>query len=791
MAKTYYYCDGGVCGSRQVTLTDVTGCYLDSSSGTQGTGDYVEIWKQRIRFSLDSALPAGVDLTVYYTLYQTTDTTWNGGSNHYEMLMPHSAVIFGGTSYTDVTFECYVIQEADMSPAGGIEVYTETNDSETLSTQPVFPDCCLEPTGTTCVLAITGYTVTNCAIRGDSTGSIEVCVSGNSGNAELYVNGEVYVSGYDGACQTVTGLTAGDYTIAIRDSSLCVAQDTYTVLDGEFRTKDFNVIEPKSLTATENPIILSLGTGVNSASPAYGKSTFEVTGTINDGDSITITLEYPQSYTAVFTAKYFPNRDDYFLASTLKNSVGASVGTNTTSEIAKSIEECFQKDVILSRLYDFRASGNYVYATSREYNDKLNLTTGSTVTTTGNITCTETVVGVTQYDGQLSQNYSLYCDILVNESVEYGDVASIDTFNKVASIELPFNSSNLHFFDVAPILKNFVTTKKIDFTFTGHTTFSKMICSYYLEYGEKYPLIQNETTKKSRVKGTSSQLFCINSSLDWTEVNDMSAYVGSASTSPSGYTTGVKFLTDAPYTKYVNRDSSEFSFFIVPADYGKTLTVVGDLYFYDGSVVTGETLITISGITFGGVYGVATGYRELKLNTYEVLTGGTTRKVRRVDFAVYQSDSANTLTYTETRSYRYEIDEMPRRYGVSFLNSKGTWDIFDFSGEIVNDIDFTNERMEVPRDVNAGGNSPMGFQSNKVYDTKVTRKIAANSGWIDEEHFNWLIQLLSSNVIYSYTEDEQPFLLVDSVNYQKSSNDDLYNIDVTFIETLHINNISV
>ena len=108
MAKTYYYCDGGVCGSRQVTLTDETGCYLHSSSGTQGTGDYVEIWKQRIRFSLDSALPAGVDLTVYYTLYQTTDTTWNGGNSHYEMLMPHSAVISGGTTYTDVTFECYV-----------------------------------------------------------------------------------------------------------------------------------------------------------------------------------------------------------------------------------------------------------------------------------------------------------------------------------------------------------------------------------------------------------------------------------------------------------------------------------------------------------------------------------------------------------------------------------------------------------------------------------------------------------------------------------------------------------
>lgn len=786
MAEVYQYCTiADECVNVSVNMSIYASCnfYYKSPQYPEPDEEYVEVWQETIRFTLSA--PTTVPLRVYYNIWHVQDWAWSG---YIEEWLPWYVDIPSGVTTYDYTYDCQVIRWMDMSPGGGWGFENDYYSNPVLQPQPAVPDCCIY-SPPECSLDIYSGTTVNPIILGEATGSITIYVSGATGTSVTYkINGTTITTSGAATGYTFTGLTSGAYTVLAEEGE-CQSQEAYDILDGEFRTKAFGVVEPK-FAATENPIILSLATGVNSLTPAYGKSTFEVTGTINDGDSITITLEYPQSYVAVFTAKYFPNRDDYFMASTLKNSVGTSVGTNTTSEIAKSIEECFQKDVILSRLYDFRASGDYVYATAKEYNDNLNLNI-STVAITGNITCTETVTGITQYDGQLSQNYSLYADILVNTAVEYGEVASIDTFKKVAQIELPFNSQNIHFFDVAPILKNFVSTRKIDYTFTGHTTFPMMICSYYLEYGEKYPLIQNETTKKSRVKGTSSQLFCINSSLDWTEVNDMSAYVGSASTSPSGYTTDVKFLTDAPYTKYVNRDSSEFSFFIVPADYGKTLTVVGDLYFYDGSVLTGQTLITISGITFGGVYGVATGYRELKLNTYEVLTGGTTRKVRRVDFAVYQSDSANTLTYTETRSYRYEIDEMPRRYGVSFLNSKGTWDIFDFNGEIVNDVNFTNEKMEVAREISVGGDSPKGFMSNKVYGTKVTRKIAANSGWLDEEHFNWLINLLGSNVIYCYTEEEQPFLLVDSVNYQKSSNDDLYNIDVTFIETLHINNISV
>jgi hypothetical protein len=125
------------------------------------------------------------------------------------------------------------------------------------------------------------------------------------------------------------------------------------------------------------------------------------------------------------------------------------------------------------------------------------------------------------------------------------------------------------------------------------------------------------------------------------------------------------------------------------------------------------------------------------------------------------------------------------------MNKFGTYDIFDFSGEIIDTVNHSNQRMEVPREVGLQGNSPQGFEANSVYGTAVLRRHECNTGWIDEEHFDWLIELLSSNKIYNYTDDAQPFLIVESVNYKKSSNDDLYQIDVVFQETLQENNVKV
>ena len=785
-------------------------------------------------------------------------------------------------------------------PEGGTIHLQWWYDDYKMQGQQVVPQCAPPPPACTLGWDIGNPTVViDVTIRGDDDGSIQVYWTGSTGTTTCYINGTS--DGTEaGNTHTYTGLQAGYYNLRIEEGQCFAQEENVQVLDGEFRTGAFNVNLPADLCAVENPIILNLKTAQASAAPQPSKGDIDVDGVVSDGDSLTFTFTYPQAYTAVFYAKNFPNRDNYFLASVLKDAQGVSVGANTAAEIATSILEVLEKDSVISRLYYLRVSSNIVYLQAKENNTLLDINTVITENSL-HLDVTSNQQGVSAFDGQLSQDYSLYANILVNTDVQYGEDPAIDTFNKASQLVLPFNpNTNNHKFDLSEVLKNFVSTPKIDFALTGYTTISKMLAGYRVDYGEQYPLVPNSSTKKSRSKGTTDTQYVLNSALPWEDENDMTDYLGhrlhnvranfsgyvlAATPSPtevrigittylwdvaetgttdikfrytetvqapdydSGWVTGtthdvtgvnfygtgriyisgqtegvtfqysrswyalqyygnsaigaanpdpniqheVKFLTNSPNPKFVQRDSSEFLYLPLSKNYGKDLKIIADLYFYDGSELLAQDLYTVAtgGTNYGGIFCFAAGYNELNLAQYETYSGGT-RKIRRVDFALYQYDVTNgDYLLSEEKSYRYEIDEQPRRYGVAFLNKLGTYDIFDFAGEIVNSVTHSNESYEVPRALNLQGASPYGFQANTVYNTKVTKTIAANTGWIDLEHFNWLLELLESNRCYNYTQTDQSFLVVKSVGYSESSNDDLYQIDVTFVETLYQNNISV
>lgn len=255
----------------------------------------------------------------------------------------------------------------------------------------------------------------------------------------------------------------------------------------------------------------------------------------------------------------------------------------------------------------------------------------------------------------------------------------------------------------------------------------------------------------------------------------------------------VKFLTNSPEVKSIQRESQEYLGFILQSEYNAELDVRGDLYFYDGSTVTGETFFTIqsaTGNSAGGVMLLNLSYNKLGLESYEQ-SGSVNRKIKRADFAVYQTDSNGTYKYTENKSFRFEIEDRPRKYGIVFQNTLGSWDSFDFVGIVEQTIDRDYDTYTLPINFNKDGSTSQGFKSTAVYNTKITKEITVNSGWIDEEHFDWLRELMSSNEIYSYTTDDQNYLILDKFKYNKSSLDDLFEIEATFIATIYENNVSV
>ena len=758
---TYNYCDGVTEESTTVSVW-ITGITRnDYNDGNQHTD-----FQQRIVVSADTVLTENMDVNL--ALYLRQDAS-SGGFDWYNA-SNQSYTIFAGEDHRILSL---IPIELYTNFGGGL--YQSDQFSYILTTQWQTVNCAPPPAE--CTLEITGTTNTNPTFQGGSDGSIVVYVSGSTGTTNYSIN-----NGTPQVSNTFSGLAAGFYDVEAVEG-VCFDTSGVTLQDGEFRTGDFNVSEPNEFLAAENPIITTLETAINSAAPEQAVTTFTFDSNVEDNYSVRFNLTSPTAYDVTFYAKDFPNKDSYFVTPTLRDRAGTDIGINTIPEVAESFAEAVQKDINLRRWYFIDVSTNVVTMTSKEEASSVTLTTSNVeildetgaAATTG-ITLANTQAGVDAYQGSLVDKYSLYTDVYVGDgNLEYGDDLSGGTYNNYTDLELPFSQDNQHQFDVSEILKTFVYTPKIDYNFTGFTRISTMLRPFLIKYGEKYPLVANENTKKKRSKGETGYKWVINSALQWEDANDMGAYF-----------TGGTFLTNSPNPLDIQRQQTNFLYFVLPKDVGTTLTLEGDIDYYDGTSQTGITFINIAtGTTnVGGVYILNVSYDTLGLEAYEA-SGNT--KVKRCTFAIY---SGGTIA-SEERTYRFEIDEQPRKFGISFLNKLGGFDTFDFVGVVENSINRDNKNYTIPRDLRSDGSSPEGFKNFATYDTKVTKTITVNSGWIDEDHFDWLIELMHSNTIYSYSEPNQNYLNVSGYKYTKSSLDDLYELEVTLVHTIFENTISV
>lgn len=667
----------------------------------------------------------------------------------------------------------------------GSSTYTRQT-LETITVKPQSPtvSCAPDPPG--CAIEITGYTTNAPTERGEDDGSLSIGLSGMTGSTITWTIDGDPISDTDPHI-TVTGLTAGTYSMNAVEGP-CSDSQSIVVSDGEFRTGDFTVISPQDqgyTVATENPVLVNIATAVNSYSPQYSISQFTCSGDISNV-YVQFDLTFPYIYSATFQSKGFPDRPSYFLESILTDDVGVPIGTNSAEEIMTSFAETLQKDTIINRLFYIYNSGNTVTLSAKEYNEQYDLSSDNVTITGSNLSIANIQSGVAQYDGQLSANYSVYCELFVDETSEFGVTESEETYLRAAELELPYQSDNLHQFDMSPVLKNFVSSPKIDFSFTGSTFMGDMLASYYVKYGERYPLIPNSNTKKKRYKGTTDFGWCINSALNFEDANDMGSYIPDA-----GETSGVTFLNTAENTKYAHRDGKEFLNIVFRQAYPYPLAVFVDINMYDGTVHEDVKLydITTSGSTnnFGGVAIMSVAYDCTCISDYE--TGGA--KIRSVDAQVrYTKDGVNWLPYSEVKTMRYELDEQPSNFNVTFLNKLGTYETYSFVGERVNESEITRENYQRPFELNTDGSANLGFQYNSTYDTDYTKVFILNTGIIDLDTYEFLQGLLNSTRIYHYDDVHQTYLNILDQTSTRSTNTNEYSIQIVVQETINENNVS-
>jgi len=738
--------------------------------------------------SLSGAVGANlwVDLKIIYydqdylVLHNVVKSAVGAPSGPYNYI--DSAIIDLGETIEEFPVNCRFTTAINIDGYGdGTITYRELS-SVVLLTQDWEPTCDTPPPA--CELDITGYTATSPSQRGIDDGSIDVSVSGMTGTTiGWYIDGVIDTGQTEYNC-SFTGLTAGDYWIKATEGP-CLDQVEITVPQGDFRTGDFTVTSPSTtgaIVAVENPVMINISTDINSIQPLYSINTFSIDDTISDV-VIQFELTFPYVYSAVFYSKGFPDRNNYFLESVLTDEVGTPTGSNSTTEIATSLAEAFEADSIISRLYYIFNDGTDVTLTSKEYNGQYDLSTSNVTITGSNLTMVNEQEGVAEFDGGLESNYSVYTEVFVDDDIQYGETQVDEGHKRVTELELPFQRNNNHQFNLSPVLKNFVSSPKFNFSFTGATYMIDMICSYYVKYGEKYPLIPNSNTKKKRNKGTGGFNWAINSALDFETSNRMNSYFPSTGTT--------LFLNTATNTKFSHRDAKEFLNIVVEKDYQYPTAVFADILMYDGTLHLGEKLYDLSatgGDNQGGIAALAVDYEFPGISQYEVAGA----KIRRVDITMkYTDDGGSTYyPYSETKTINYEIDEQPDNFNIAFLNKFGTYETYTFVGEVIDESDVTRSSYQKPYPINPNGSASGGFEHNSTLDTTYTKVYTLNTGIIDEDTWFFLQGMLNSNRIYHYDETYQTYMNIIGQTSTKSTNTNEYSLQVVVMETINENNVN-
>jgi hypothetical protein len=310
-----------------------------------------------------------------------------------------------------------------------------------------------------------------------------------------------------------------------------------------------------------------------------------------------------------------------------------------------------------------------------------------------------------------------------------------------------------------------------------------MMRPYYVKFGEMYPIVSNSNTIKKRYKVQSDVKWTINSALGYFDTNTMTEHIGS----------NRKFLTSSPNPKQIQRNQNEYLYFIIENNYAYNTALFGDIYFYDGTLINDYKFFDVktSGDTTGGVLMLNLSYDKLGLESIEY-SGSTVRKIKYVDVHVDYNPSGTTWTgFTETKRYSFNINEQPRKFGVLFQNKLGVYDTFDFIGVKETVLDRTYGEFTVNIQPNYLGAYLQGFKNKSVYNTMVTKRITANTGYINQDHLHWLQELLMSNNIYDYSEDNQHYLKIIDHKYMESSQDDIFDMEITFEYTIYENNVGV
>lgn len=185
--------------------------------------------------------------------------------------------------------------------------------------------------------------------------------------------------------------------------------------------------------------------------------------------------------------------------------------------------------------------------------------------------------------------------------------------------------------------------------------------------------------------------------------------------------------------------------------------------------------------TINGVYSFNAAPSNIGINT-----DGIYNSKRVKDYTVTIRDIDNQFD-TQSKTYYLPYDIAPKGQTVVWQNPLGGYDSHYFTGireDAVNRSSDTFERV-------VDKNFPSGFAKNKEYNIEATDTVAINSGWLKEDHMDWIKQILSSPKIYLVNADGiLDYYTLGGYNYNKNNQNNQFSLELTLVRTIENNNIT-
>lgn len=518
--------------------------------------------------------------------------------------------------------------------------------------------------------------------------------------------------------------------------------------------------EPAKIAASENPVswlfnTLVIGTDQNALLRV------EVTNPPLNGEIFRI-----ESTLAAFPAVE--------VAGAAVPSLGEYDNTGTLAEIADSIANALNEDIVFSRIFfadSFSAPGSVLVKAinpGRLFN--MTFAGGPNFTVTGNS------LGGDCCFGQSVKDFSLFVDVYACGAGKFGDEIAKNSMRLITRIQKNYQKENLIKFDVSGILKDFVSTgQPLNGLFNFYPDALKNYC---LLFGF---VAKNDNNVNERVTtGITGVKWVKNGAFNLLETNDLRDYNCQVGRSDK------KFLNTSPDCKEYYLGQKDYINWIWEKKTGSSNIAL--LYltptFYNGSIGPEELVLLLA--QTGDQVGVE--LSALPLGSIETAAG---MKIKSFELVLRGSDvlplAGGEPDISEKKKYVINR-ECPERFtDLVFLESLGGFGGLRFTKRL--DQPFSRETTEfdkTPPFIPAESDIVRG-----VKETSVQCSERWASGWLPESYHEYLKELIASPSVWQVTETGFKYVIIENARIEFDDEADKYNLIIEFSPTVQENAVSL